>query len=518
MKRPWVVHPFWSGLYPVVTLLSRNTDRAVIDETLLPLAAIEGFVAVALLASKIAFGDCRRTGLLISIFALAVFGFGPVAIALHYFSQWRQVSPESSAFLIAWCAVWGGAMVATAMCCRRLDEWTRNLNVVTSIAVVAMLIPIGIEGLGVAGARHRVASLSRARPGAPTASRQPVPAPDIYYVILDRYPSARTLAEAFDFDNTAFEGLLAERGFYIATDSRSNYLKTAHSLASSLNFDYLDYLTDAVGRVSKSWLPLYDLLQDYRAWRFLKAQGYRFVSVGSTWQPTSWNRAADVGINEFPLPEFATVLYEPTLLQALGTQVGPPFFAHDTCLEKWRRTKQTLARMADLPSMPGPKFVFAHLLLPHEPYVFDADGGYLDPDTVAVRTERENFLNQLAYANREVAGLVERWLDDSRVPPVIIVQGDEGPFPARYRADEEDFDWTRATREELRLKTGILNALYLPGVDRTRLYPSMTPVNSFRVVFNQYFDTRLEMLPDRTYAFVNGRRLYDFFDVTDRMR
>jgi hypothetical protein len=65
---------------------------------------------------------------------------------------------------------------------------------------------------------------------------------------------------------------------------------------------------------------------------------------------------------------------------------------------------------------------------------------------------------------------------------------------------------------------GILNAYYLPGTGQAGLYPSITPVNSFRVVFNAYFGTDLPILPDRSYIFTNQLHLYDFRDITDLLR
>jgi hypothetical protein len=65
---------------------------------------------------------------------------------------------------------------------------------------------------------------------------------------------------------------------------------------------------------------------------------------------------------------------------------------------------------------------------------------------------------------------------------------------------------------------GILNAYYLPNFDKKLLYPSITPVNSFRLVFNSYFDGTFELLPDENYAFVDESRIYSFFNVTDKVK
>jgi hypothetical protein len=99
-------------------------------------------------------------------------------------------------------------------------------------------------------------------------------------------------------------------------------------------------------------------------------------------------------------------------------------------------------------------------------------------------------------------------------PPIIIVQSDEGPYPDFL----DGFEWTETSGSDvdLRTKTGILSAYYLPGTEEGILYPSITPVNSFRLVFNLYFGTDLDLLPDRCYYW--SARQYGFIDVTDRLQ
>jgi hypothetical protein len=61
-------------------------------------------------------------------------------------------------------------------------------------------------------------------------------------------------------------------------------------------------------------------------------------------------------------------------------------------------------------------------------------------------------------------------------------------------------------------KFGILNAYYLPGVDPASagLNDRISPVNSFRIVFNAYFGADLPLLPDQTYLSPDKSRLYEF--------
>jgi hypothetical protein len=169
---------------------------------------------------------------------------------------------------------------------------------------------------------------------------------------------------------------------------------------------------------------------------------------------------------------------------------------------------------------PGPKFVFAHFLAPHPPYVFHPDGSFVEQEPLATEDERAGYIRQMQYVNRRILELVDRLLDaPADQQPIVILQADEGPFPARYDANEWRFDWHTATDEELVEKAGILNAYHLPGVDpeTAGLYPTITPVNSFRVVFNTYFGTDLPLLPDRIFAHTSQQEFYDFFEVTDRV-
>jgi hypothetical protein len=79
-------------------------------------------------------------------------------------------------------------------------------------------------------------------------------------------------------------------------------------------------------------------------------------------------------------------------------------------------------------------------------------------------------------------------------------------------------DWTKVPRAELREKMRILNALYLPGQDPAPLHQSMTPVNTFRIIFNRYFGTNLPLLPDRNYVFVDDEHLFTFKEVTQQVQ
>jgi hypothetical protein len=164
---------------------------------------------------------------------------------------------------------------------------------------------------------------------------------------------------------------------------------------------------------------------------------------------------------------------------------------------------------------PGPKFVFAHILVPHPPIVVARDGSFVGPDEA--RTKGRHLRDQLAWAN----GRLRAWIEGLRsLPedqrPIVILQADEGPYPETYSRNRMSFDWSAATPEEIESKFGILNAWYLPDGTDPGLYDAMTSVNTFPVLFSGYYGLPAAKLEDRSYT-SPAKRPYEFTDVTERL-
>jgi hypothetical protein len=164
----------------------------------------------------------------------------------------------------------------------------------------------------------------------------------------------------------------------------------------------------------------------------------------------------------------------------------------------------------------GPKFVFAHFILPHPPYVFDRHG------RARSETKRDGnvngYLEQLRYANTQIERIVIELLDRPEAErPIVLLQADEGPYPrlgTRIPAS-----WANEPAADVRVKYGIFNAYYLPG-PRSEFteYPAMSPVNTFRMVFTRYFGANLPVLPDESYATARKGDAYTFVPLGDRVR
>ena len=342
--------------------------------------------------------------------------------------------------------------------------------------------------------------------------------PDIYYLIFDRYASEGTLAREFGFDNGPLLDFLKEQGFYVASQSRANYLKTAPSLASTFNLDYINSLHGDPSTARGDWRPIYDMLDEHRVGRFVKAHGYDFIQIGAWWAPTQHSKLADETYS-FGFSEFSWLYLRRTIVPYLADAVLPGSTVAE--LLSWdgaqcRRVPLQFDKIKEIARRPAPTFTFSHILLPHEPFVFRADGSCRSSEDAGTIRFEDGYVAQLQYANTLIRNMVTNLLATDGPPPVIIIQADEGPFPARYRTGSTS--WDVATERELQMKVGIMNAIYLPDGDYSGFSPEITSVNTFRLVFDKLFGTEFGRLPDRIYANSDIFHLYDFYDITEKSR
>lgn len=323
--------------------------------------------------------------------------------------------------------------------------------------------------------------------------------------------------------NSAFRNYLTDKGFYVAQDSFSNFMRTAMSLPASLNFEYLDDLA-SIGQNTTNWYPLRDLITHNSARRLLENSGYQFVTLSSGYFYTEI-RDSDHYLSSYQI-KFND--FEQLLLGVSAFSVIPdskfmhiPQFSYQTHRERIMYAFHALQNINTLIQDDlRPKFVFAHILLPHAPFVFDAQGNPIEPNRAYTMNEGsefggtreeyiEDYKNQLIYTNTLIRETIEAILEKSAKPPIIIIQGDHGP--GAY------LDWTSLKNTCLKERFSILNAFYFPDQNYAGLYSSITPVNSFRVIFDTYFGTHLGYLDDHAY-FSDIYKPYVFTDVTEQSR
>jgi hypothetical protein len=503
-------YPLLFAAYFVLFLYAQNIELVRLTEIGSPLVWSLVGAALLLVAAALLMRSWQRGALVAAALVIAFLAYGHV----------RELAGEHvpEEWLIAgWLAV---ILAAAALALFRrtpLGSITSGLNAVAAVLLVFVLATI---------VPHNLQPPARAETGATpsglTAERQT--RRDIYYIVFDRYGSRRALEAGFGITDNDLYDWLAQRGFDVVDGARANYMRTTLSLASTLNVTHLSDVAGREGPTSTDPTPIDEMIQTHRVGRFLREQGYRYVHIGSWFRPTRSVRIADESIEARTATEFEAVLYETTAMPLVDERFGGPerqISPKDRSqLENGLFQFRALNRVV---ADPGPKLVIAHVLLPHDPYVFDADGRFVPPDERADEPIEQQFRRQLEFTNRQIKALVERLLARPEAErPIIAIQADEGPYPARYQADVYGFDWSTATTAELETKYGILSAFYLPDepgqpADVPEPYPGMTSVNTFPMLLARYFGVELPYLPDRSYTSRSARYVYDMTDITDRL-
>lgn len=329
--------------------------------------------------------------------------------------------------------------------------------------------------------------------------------PDIYWIVLDAYGRDDELEKHFGISQ-GLGARLEAHGFYVASESRTNYTSTLHAIPSILNYEYVQTLLNDRPVTSRR---LVDLSKRSRLVRRLQREGYRVVSY-------------DTGIELSQLRQVDEFVEPPAALELAGHEVRPSYFERGllglSVLDLFLRRTSTLSDYAlhrnrvlhaleDLPRHAyarEPTFVFAHILSPHEPFVFGRNGEDVSPTDRSYAlsaisedpllpdvpggvgpTYARQYADQASYLADLVEDTVASILARSAEPPIIVIQGDHGPY---------------GFSPDIRIpRAAILNAYFLPGDGAARLYPSITPVNSARVILQEYFGETEPLRDDRTY-------------------
>jgi hypothetical protein len=362
-----------------------------------------------------------------------------------------------------------------------------------TLNIISLGLVLYAAGMVVSKVPAGTQSNKPADPHAPLQSLQ-IPSgktpPDIYYIILDSYGRSDLLKSNLQYDNSAFISDLEKMGFYVADCSQSNYPRTDVSLGSSLNMDYLQNLNDKFVPKNEDRSQLWQSILKSTVSYELESVGYKTVAFASGFAFTEMT-SANTYLSPSPfwsaMTEFEILLIRTTPLRHLE-DVGLLNLEQIDGQRFRDRTELDLNSMEMLAHMAGPKFVFIHMVIPHPLFVFAPDGSPTDPsqfmDANGIYSQEhyyKGYLNQVAFIDGQIEKAAQTLLADSPNPPIIIIQGDHGP-------------WLQSGPDQFK----ILNAYYLP-VHNGVLYPSISPVNTFRLIFNTYLGANYPLLKDISY-------------------
>jgi hypothetical protein len=337
--------------------------------------------------------------------------------------------------------------------------------------------------------------------------------PDIYYIILDGYARGDVLQELYNYDNTSFIQSLNTRGFKVASQSQVNYIQTILSLASSLNMEYLP--GKPARQPNKGWLM--GLIYQSRTRTYVEQLGYQFVSFSTAYPPTDISNA-DYYFNppnEGKSHDLEALLLINTVLNPFTDNgwIKVPITKYHAGQERVIHIFTSLERT--VPVVEGPKFVFAHVIAPHPPFIFDQNGPVTPEKALILQGAKDfegrideylyEYISDLKYVNQRVIQSIDGIQANSKIPPIIILQADHGP--------DAYLDWN-SLESCLKERFSIFNAFYLPGQESNIIPDDITPVNTFRILFNSYFGTQFEILPNYHY-FATWENTFPFIEVSN---
>jgi hypothetical protein len=488
--------------YPVLYLAAQNPGQFQLGTVgLVALASVVSFALAWLVLSLL--GATRESAMLGTAVLIAMFySYGSVAgwidgyvlrLGLGDFATPNALDMNPHA-RHRFAAGWGLIAVLLAVLVARAGAG-RGERLVQTVAVAALgLCAYSLVQIAIGMVSSGSGAVGRGVAGDPHAGKQGTVRPDVFFMVFDGYARQDVLARYYDFDNGPFLDALRARGLQVPTGTSSNYNWTFLSLASTLNLDYLQVLVPGIQpRDGKDRSVLYELIRDNAVARFLRLQGYEIVHVRSTWGATSVNPYADVEIR------CETSTYANEFVRAVAESSWLGAFNSKGTIGLAQCHLANFDSLGNLKPRGRPRFVFAHFVLPHHPYLFDRQGRILRDAVVSNQFEfqkqlwedRAAYRGQLEYVNSKILSLVDELLDGRESnPPIIVIESDHGPGLARGISGPEHYA----------IRFANLGAYYLPGAPADLIPSNGTAVNQFRRILSYYFGAELAPLPDRHFA------------------
>jgi len=399
-------------------------------------------------------------------------------------------SPRLSLVVGIWAVVTAAAVAASYIWSKRRE------GTLIIFTVIAVMTALPAAKLIVFHAPHL---LARDRSdGGQRAASDLKSRPNIYYFILDGYGRADKIKELLNFDNSKFIDGLRERGFFVADKGTANYPSTWLSIASTMSERYVQ---------TPDMPPYRSILAFHKTMKgknaaveTLQRNGYKYVYVANGhfyYQCPGFEDHCIEGRNSRPF-------FQPTEINLLKSTPAYDIilkYYPDLIIQPFLKSLAQVADVADaIVNVPlqKPYYVYAHLLVPHPPFVLDAECQRTGNTNINLRGWFElpikGYTDYLQCVNKQMTELLDRIL--SKDPDaLIVIQGDHGTsFFLDWRKPLKD--WSKRGVSE---RLAPLNAMRLPAQCRDTLYPTMSLINTFPAIFACLEHKKPSYLPDISY-------------------
>jgi len=518
MKKNIPFHPWLLALIPILSLFEHNQDVADIHYLYSPIITALVCTTFFFFILNLFIKNKFKTAIISSALIISFFFFDYLSsmfLGINYIIPYKIMPNDALAFVVYLITFLGFSFLIVNSK-KKLNKLNKLLNFFAFTIIILQLFNIlNYQYKQILHDSEEVISNAKIIKNANITTKNTLP--DIYYIILDGYGRQDVLQNIYNYDNSSFIEFLKNKGFYVAAKSNSNYNQTFLSLSSSLNINYLDDIANKVGYNSNDRSILKKILKDNFVYKLLKEKGYTFVSLPSTWSGTYKNIKSDIHLmNDLKQNNFDIMLIKKTPISLFVPRLQTKILATNT--------NGVLDKIIEIADIKEPTFSYTHILSPHPPFIFDSNGNVID-ETMncigakdgshyfktcpGVKKYKKKYIDQLSYINTRIKSIIDELLENYETPPIIILQADHGPGSM--------LDWDSLENSNIHERAGILNAYYVPEETKKMLYQNISPVNSFRVIFNSLFNNEFKILEDKTY-FTLWDKPYKFIDINNQLQ
>jgi hypothetical protein len=502
--------PFLLASWPPLALAARNPDSVYrVSHLAVPLLTAWLVTALGWLAARTAGLSSGKSQVTAALVALSWWGFRVPVDLLQHSPIVHDIGVARWSGWIAVAALGGAGYLMIRRLPDGLGRASTFLNLVAVLLVGSAVVSLGRGWAQAAAGAGSDRSPTTAGPLLESGR------PDVYLVVLDAYSGARTLSGRYGFDNSTFLARLRARGFTLPRSVRSNYPHTHLALASLLNWNAVQAFEADLTHDPKGHARLKATLEDNPTWRYFARRGYRIAFYPSVREITGKNRYAREGFAEEP-EDFPVAWQVMTPVPearrawraARGLVRGP-----DTAIPRAvRLNDRRFSELGRLHRPRRPVFAFAHLLLPHQPFVYHADCRPRHPAvypafdrSVSDSGYVQGYLEQLQCVNQRVLGVIDTILARTAETPIILLLSDHGlgsrhfDIPALGEASPALID------ERLDGFAAVL----VPDSVASSFRGDVTPTGVLRDLMRTVFGLALPPLDLPSY-WSSSRRSYDF--------
>jgi hypothetical protein len=523
-KKVKIVHPILIAIFPILILYSQNMGEMSVEDLILPILLVVGFSVCLYYCLNRVIKNNNKSAIIVSILLIILFSYG------HIYYLLSDISPEEfdiarNRYLIPlFTAILIAGTIFTIKTKRILNNATSVINVISFVFIIVAISNVAIVTSEILNCNdcsnqeifYEERDFSNYFEIHNFSVTENQKLPNIYYLILDEYAREDALLEYHEYDNSEFLGYLESKGFHVAKNSFSNYAMSVSSIPSIMNMEYMNFLSKEIGTEVRNFKPLIGkdgLYSNNQVIKNFKEMGYKIITFNTFSLESEPNSLSDITTCHQSL-----YVLENKLVDALSRTSIFGYF-----VERWSEAEIRQATLCGLDKFASigneidePIFVWSHVMLPHPPWVFGANGEEVTPGTPLLITDnpefresgwepRTQYIQQLQFANKKTIEIIEEILEKDSYS-IIIIQGDHGTA--------WELNWKDPSREDVLQRLRNLDAIYFPDEEKREvLDDDRTLVNTFRTIFNTYYGSNYEYLEDKMYWSFNAKPYY-FTDVT----